>query len=222
MRASVDLQANHPSAPEHHQEILNWLQVRPFAEEIEGEELKVLSTALGTLSREQVLQSSAEVEAAAIIGWALNLLPHPPHDRPVLALGIRHAFGLENPHLLQRLLQELELQPLGKLQKLSRQLEWICARLQQCWLLPTADFVSAQGRKEALEIGVPLSQGDLSLQGLPAHQAPSAQIARCLQSLEPRRQALRWLQGGSLLYTRPIPSPKWKLPCRLVSSPQDR
>lgn len=217
VRASVDLQANHPEARDAYQEILGWLENRPFTEELEAPELARLSTPLGELSREEVLACSTEFEAAGVLGWALGFLPPPPLQGPVRAPEVVHAFGLRNPALLARLLQHLNLRPRAELDREQQRLELVAQRLVRRWMGSLASPEGCQERwsDQAREAGLPLLAGDLTLEGLPVTEAGDAQVARALQTLGPRRRALSWLQGDAVLYSQ---APDLELPRRLTLS----
>jgi hypothetical protein len=204
MRASVDLQAHHPGAQDALAEIRGWLENRPFTEEIESREMERLLVPLGELSREQVLECSSEFEAAAQLGWTLDFLPPPPEDRPCQAQDVIQAFGLKNPRLLKILLGNLRLLPLESIARQSRRVDLTYQRLARLWFLDDVGSDPSQERwvQQALEVGLPLIDGDLWIQGTSVKQAPTSLVTRALQSLEPRRRALAWILGDSLLYSR--------------------
>lgn len=204
MRASVDLQADHPAAAMALEEIQGWLDNRPFAEEIEERELATLGAPLGKLTPAQVVECSAEFEAAATLGWTLGFLPLPREDQVSPAQVVMEAFGLEDPQLLADRLESLRLRPVEEIHQHAHRLELFYQRLaRHCFLAEGAPDPSHEHwLSQAFEVGLPLVAGDLCLHGTPLEQAPPHYVTRTLAALEPRFRALAWVLGDSLLYSR--------------------
>lgn len=216
LRASLDLQAGHDRAAEVLAELGEWTRTDPVVAELEEDELRLLTTPLGALTPAELLECSWEFEAAAVLGWALRLLPLPAHDRLAEAADVLAAFGTEDPAVMRALLGGLRLRPAAEIARAAARNHAVRVRLARRRF---QDGARPPGWTDAaFDAGVPLRAGDLVLDGRPVAEADEARIEECLLATGPRWRAFRWMRGEVLLYSD-APRPGRVLPGRPALAP---
>lgn len=208
-RASVDLQASHPAAQAHYEELQQWLRTRQFTSEMESSEQGRLAAPLGELTAEELVELSLEFEAAAVMAWALRFLELPAHDHFVRGREVLDALGMSSPVGMEARLAQLCLRPAAEVHVQSRRVHTIHWRLRRHQLVedPSAGAASMESwRAEAEELGIELVDGELPVDGVPLTSVAEARARACLGAVEPRHRALNWLQGYYLLYSE-VPRP---------------
>ena len=197
---------NDPGVEQARQNILRWVDDVGIRDELEPDEAQLLQLPLGAPERQDVINQTWRVEGLAVLAWALQRLPLPPHDRPVDPGQVLPAVGLLRADRAKALLSEPPLRPRDELAAMQTRLLAIHWRLRDFGLRPRVmNFRKfCDGRTAWLgEVdlaGVQLVGDDLALGDHAIAKAPKELFHATRSAATERHQAINWLVDGGDSY----------------------
>lgn len=193
-------------------ELQDWAQC--LDEEFQSSERAVVMSAPGTLSEQDLSQSSWLIEGAAVLTWALGLGEPLPYDRMCKPSLVKEQLGFFEPDRLTRI-SAPTLRPRGEIVKEFERMWAIHWRLTDYrirqevmrfedlakrspfWFGPLATdgIPTAPVRKPHVEVA------DMAIRGHAISQATDEDRRQCESIVVERRQALGWASGLAVAYS---------------------
>jgi hypothetical protein len=203
-RGSIEGDAGSKDAERFREEILDWVYDLSLSDEIESDELELLTSPLGTLPKQRAIDAGWRGEGLAILAWALKKIDLPAHDQIVDSPTIAYSLGFlkdENSTVLQN----PQLRTAKECNQLAEAMFSFHWRLRQysmdqaamnfiefardCWFGP-------------LELnGLRCIEDDLAIGDNPISKAPNEAWRKCLSIGQERHQAANWLKGVEKIYS---------------------
>jgi hypothetical protein len=186
-----------------HERLPQWLEALGLREECETGEWNAITTPLGELAKQTMINLVWRVEGAVSLLWALRKIELPPYDNYIRRDSIcpRIVFNEE----AQRLLNEPKLRTQAELEHMADLYLMLHWRLREYHLRPQPlDFVTfarncewAMMPIEAVEV----INDDLALRGQPISAVSSDIFHECLSCAQERHHAANWLLGQDPVYS---------------------
>lgn len=177
----------------------SWLAEVEAEPELEPWERAALSQPLGTLTIETRSAGSWRSEGLAVLGWALGRWDLPPHDQCVAWERLLDAFAFLQPAAVT-LPGAASLRSTGEIDAAAHRAFTLHWRLRHFSLAPCHMNFLEEAGQENLE-GVPLSEADLSIDGVPIARAATDTVQRALAIAAERHRAFNWLRGYNPIYS---------------------
>jgi len=203
-RCAIEGDAGNPAAEALRESVLYWVGEVGVAVEMEDQELELLRTPVGQLSRRQHVEGAWRGEGLAVLVWALGRCELPAYDVLAVPYDIAQAIGFREP-TQDTILAGACLRSAGELSALADQMFSVHWRLREYSLAGKAiDFVSVA--KEAWFGPRPISNlrlagGDLEIRGVAISSAPELVWREVMSIARERQQAANWLIGQEVLYS---------------------
>lgn len=202
----VDLEAHHDATEVAELTLLarDWLAAHGYAAELEPDEAAVLAAAPGLLTRADRERFAAQPEAAAVLGWALQLCPLPPFDSDADGAATAAALGwlTEGGAALAT---QARLRPREQLMALLDALGAVHWRLLEH--TRRADAAVSMQHFGATEHAWPpavtpceLLDGDLAIGGRALRELTPTTLFATLRRLQERHRAALWALGQQSEY----------------------
>lgn len=203
-RSAIEDEANNPEAEAFRRQTLAWLDDVGAREEVEPNELAVLSAPLGTLAERQVIDCSWCGEGLGVLAWALGRYELPSYQKTVSSPDAADALGFMTPEAAD-VIKSAALRGPAQLEALAERLLALHWRLRQFSLRPERmDFLSFAPTAYfgPLDIeGLEFVRGDLAIDNRPLMDVAEARWRECLSIARERQQAANWLCGQEVLYS---------------------
>lgn len=204
-RGSIETNAREPEAEALRVRVVEWLGRMEVTDEAEPRELAMLHALLGTLAPQQAIDAVWLSEGLAVLAWALQRFPLPPHDEEVDPQDVAEALDFLRDDAAD-LLNVPTLRSHKEIEWLGDQLYDVNTRLRQFrrHAIPVdfAAFLSTEeGDASALQY-VRLVENDLAIGGLPIFKAASGDLDTVVQISSRRHESANWLLGQEPLYSQ--------------------
>ncbi len=182
-----------------------WLQDLDLRSECEPEEWERITTPVGELDDQAMVDSTWRFEGLGVLCWALGLFDLPRYDTMIDVDELMAATGFLDPARGRAVLEKPRLRPGEELNEKANQILAFHWRMRDFSLRPVAmDFLEFG---ETCWFG-PIStdwaetvERDLALDGLPISMASEDTIGRCTSIAMERHVAINWLRGFSRIYS---------------------
>jgi hypothetical protein len=203
-RVGIERDADSPDAEIFREEILDWLAGLSLTEEIESNEQALLTSPLGSLSRQSAVDASWRSEGLAILAWALKKIDLPLQDEMVDSPAIAYSLGFLNDEA-ETVLNNPELRSGEELSRLAELMFAFHWRMRQ-FSLDQAAMNFVEFARECwfgpLEIeGLRCIDNDLAIGDKPISQASEEAWRTCFSIAQERHLAANWLTGGEEIYS---------------------
>jgi hypothetical protein len=180
-----------------------WAEALDLAAELEPEEAEVLARPQGKLRAQEVIDGVWRVEGAAMLAWALNLVPSPRYDIQVDVDPLLQAIGFLDADRCRGILSDPSLRIGEELARCAAQMLAYHWRMVDFRVQPRAakfDAVAIFGGPFDLSWAT-LADGDLVLQGEPISAADAGVVGLCSSISIERFRAANWLVGLDAIYS---------------------
>lgn len=204
-RSGIEQDAGNKQAENFWGEVIKWIEQLGLSSEVEPEEMEMLRTPLGKLSKKQHIDASWQTEALAVLAWALKKSSLPDYD--VQADGPQSAqiLGFLNERN-QTVLNDAQLREPEEIGVLGDHLFVVHWRLRQFSLdqsrMNFEDFARSAWFGPLPLDGLNLLDDDLEIQGVPIFKATEKQWREALSITQTRHQAVNWLLGQNPIYSQ--------------------
>ncbi|QXC59969.1 DUF4272 domain-containing protein [Aquihabitans sp. G128] len=182
--------------------VLAWCAAVGIDAELEPAEVQLLQAPGGDVTAEAVIDGSWSVEAAAVLAWALSLLPLPEVDRLVDPGELIRAVGFPDATRTIAVLASARLRPSAELDELRRALATVHWRVRELVRRPEAIDLVALAAAEDLPLdpaGLRLVDGDLAVGDGAISAAEPAALRLLTSTVLERHRAANWLAEGGVL-----------------------
>lgn len=207
-RGAIEGDVDEPEAEALRVRVLDWLGRVGVTDEAEPHELTMLNSPLGILTVGQVMAAGWRAEGLAVLAWALQRFPLPPHDEEVSSQDVAEALDFLWDDAAD-ILKAPTLRRQAEIEWLGDQLYDVNTRLRQFrrWGVRNdfAAFVSNGGSTASTLRYIRLAGNDLAIGGLPISKAAPEDIVPVVRISNERHQAANWLLGQEELYSKVTP-----------------
>jgi len=207
-RGSIETNATEPEAEALRVRVVEWLGRMSVTDEAEPRELAMLHAMPGTLAPQQAIDAVWLSEGLAVLAWALQWFPLPPHDEEVDPQDVAEALDFLWDDAAD-LLHAPMLRSHREVKWLGDQLYDVNTRLRQFRRHPIPVDFAAFLSTRATEKGdasapqyVRLAGSDLAIGGLPIFKAARGELDTVIQISSRRHEAANWLLGQEPLYSQ--------------------
>ena len=205
-RALLEHDAAEVDDPESlRREIYEWVTGLRLLDELEPDEAKVLQRPVGTLDERAFLDSMWRVEGLAVLAWALNLHPLPPHDETVVPFELYEALGFRDVDAGRSIIANAQLRDADELEQMLGLLLGVHWRVRDYSLRQEAmDFLDFAKNNwfGGFDIGqTRVIQGDLAIGDHAIDDASPEQVEMASSIASERHLAINWLHGYSEVYS---------------------
>lgn len=206
VRGGMENDARDPRTPAMYQDLLAWVQAVGLADELEAEEAEVLRRPLGALDPQAGTNAMWVVEGLCVLAWALGRFDLPPHDEQVEPHELWNAMRLMDADGARALVAQAALRPEDEIRTLRERMFALHWRLRDYGIRPRLMDFGEFARTAwfgPLDItGVPLVDGDLSINGSRIDRASPQALGSAFSAAMERHKAANWLCDGPALYSR--------------------
>jgi hypothetical protein len=204
-RSGIEDDAGNSEAETFRESIISWITRLNLDSEAERDEIALLGTPLGGLSRKSAIESGWKAEGLAVLAWALGSYELPVYDSQVAGPDIAEALGfLEEKS--NTILRSPKMRSPKEIEDLGEQLFSLHWRLRQFSIdRLSMDFeaFAKTGYFGPLSLkGITLIDKDLEIRGVAISQADETDWREVLGIVQERHQAVNWLRGQELLYSQ--------------------
>lgn len=205
-RALLEHDAEEVDDPESfRREIYEWVEGVGVLDELEPDEAKVLQRPVGTLDERAFLDSMWRVEGLAVLAWALQLHPLPPHDETVVPFELYETLGFRDVETARSIIATAQLRDADELEQMLGVLLGVHWRVRDYSINPQAmDFVSFA--KDNWFGGFDIGQtrvidDDLAIADQTINDASPENLQVASSIASERHLAINWLHGYSEIYS---------------------
>jgi hypothetical protein len=202
-RAFLDIE-RWTDCQETHLRLLRWLDTHELMLEAEHPEALMLESPVYTLEQPEIVDGVWRTHGVWVLAWALGLGEVPVHDVEPRPAELTAGLGLmtDSP----RALAAPVLRSPEELQWLRRRLVTVRWRLREVFVKDRAMDLEAVVRRAPPGIfnleGIPLTEGDLAIEGVPLVRANPRTVQHCLNAVEEQLRTLHWPMGQRPLYSQ--------------------
>ena len=204
-RSGLEQDAGNKEAEKFRQHVVNWLEQLNLHTEAEPQELKLLKTNLGGLSRKETMDGTWHAEALAVLAWALGKYELPTYDVQVDGPEIASNLGFLNERGTT-VLHSPSLRSSEEINAFADHLFTLHWRLRQFSLdqapMDFENFAKTAWFGPLSMDGIRLREKDLEIRGLPLSTVPMEEWREALSIVQERHQAVNWLQGQERIYSQ--------------------
>ncbi len=205
-RALLEHDAEEVEEPELlRREIYEWVESLGILDELEPDEAKALQRPVGTLDERAFLDSMWRVEGLAVLAWALQLHPLPPHDETVVPFELYETLGFRDVETARSIIANAELRDTDELEQMLGVLLGVHWRVRDYSINPQAmDFVNFAKDNwfGGFDIGATrVIDGDLAITDHAINDAPPENVQMASSIAMERHLAINWLHGYSEIYS---------------------
>lgn len=186
-----------------HSRLLRWIDFVDLRAEFEPMELGAIEADLGSLDPQTVVNGTWRSEGLGVLAWALGATGISAHDQLVDPSSVANSVFFLADNALDRS-KNLKLrspQELAKFSGVQLALHW---RIRDFSLRPQAMDFGKYNEKPwygpPVE-GIPFSEDDLAIDGLPIAKAPTSRLRECQSIAMERHRAINWLEGWHETYS---------------------
>jgi hypothetical protein len=205
VRGVMEGDARDPRTPAMYQDLLAWVEQAGLADELEAKEAEVLRRPLGGLDPQAATDAVWTLEGLGVLAWALGRSHLPPHDELVHPHALWDAMGLMDAEGARALVAQAALRPRDEILTLRERLFALHWRLRNYGIRPNvmdfAEFARTAWFGPLNITGLPLADGDLSIEGRRIDRAPPEALGRAGSVAHERHKAANWLWEGPALYS---------------------
>lgn len=181
------------------EELRTWVEREGLEGELEEEEQGTLfEPTIGGMGRQERIDAMWRFEGAAVLAWALGLLPLPPHDQVVDIRELARAVGLSEP--APEGVRAPRLRPADEIVAMRERIFSIHWRLVDFRIRPVAlDFPEVARRSTfgLVTDAAMLIGSDLAVRGRPIAEADPRDVGLASSIARERHQAANWLVGDA-------------------------
>jgi uncharacterized protein DUF4272 len=203
-RSGIERDAGNAQAEKFRGNVVDWLTQLKLDSETEPAEMELLQTSLGELSQRVLVDTSWRTEGLAVLAWALGKYDLPSYDTQAVGFPIAETLGFMRPREAT-VLHAPKLRKRKEIKALADQIFALHWRLRQFALHRSAinfEEVARTAWFGPLLKNLPLRDNDLALNGQPLSKTAEPQWRKALSTAQERHQALNWLEGHGVVYSR--------------------
>jgi len=204
-RALLEQSAADPGAAPAHAKCVAWCERIGLRQELEPSEWTLLTTPLGQLPARDGMNASWLAEPMGCMAWALQLAELPDYETEADGAEIANALFFLREDARESLARA-RLRPHADLERLCDTYLTVHWRLRQFSLqaeqIDFAKFARECDWANMRLDGIRLSNGDLSVGGMPLTAAPESLWRNRLSIASERHRAAEWLLGQKPLYSQ--------------------
>jgi hypothetical protein len=197
-RSNSDSEPSNPDAIELWERLKGWVERLDLAVEMEPREREMLYAPLGTLDEKRRIRGTWDVEALAIMAWALRRFPFPKHDEQVNPYEVTDSVWFLSDDAAE-VIQSAELRSPEELNACRELFYAIHCRLREYLRTRSPSNFSEWIEVDwlnALGIEIPLApQQDLRIDDIELALAEDEKIKQCEFVTSERHRAIIWLVG---------------------------
>jgi hypothetical protein len=202
-RSAIEDDADNVEAETFRRDVLAWLHDVGVTDEIEPEELALLSAPLGALNERQVIDGSWRGEGLGVLAWALGRHELPSYQQTISSPDAADSIGFMTSEATE-LIESARLRGTEEREVLADRLFALHWRLRQFSMRPEhMDFMSFARTAYfgPLDVeGLEFVRDDLAIDGRPLMDVGEARWRECLSIARERQQAANWVCGQETLY----------------------
>lgn len=204
-RAILEQDAETPEATGTYKDLLAWVKAIGLRDEFEPDEWAVLQRPPGRLDPDMQTNATWRLEGLVVLAWALGRFEIPPHDQLVSLNPLWRSLGLLDAAAAKDLLAAPTLRPRPDIAALRGRLFALHWRLRNFGITPKSMDFAAFAETcwfGPLDLaGLPLADGDLTLQGERIDRAGADAFSTARSTAQERHQAANWLWEGPEQYS---------------------
>jgi hypothetical protein len=185
--------------------LADWFWTLNVGHELEDHERHILDQPLGAIGRDEAMAISQQLEAVAVLAWALELAELPAPDQFVQAKRLADVLGLFREDT-RFVIDSAELRHEHDLRAAADQIMAVHWRLREFAINPNAiDFerMCAESWFGPIDPGsIPMLNGDLSIGNVALVDSDPATVARISVTIQHRHRAINWLCGHHPVFSQ--------------------
>lgn len=204
-RSGIEGDAGNPEAEAFRESIISWMTRLGLDAEAEPEEIALLRTPLGKLSKKLAIDSSWKAEGLGVLAWALGKYELPNYETQVAGPEIADTLGFMEERG-STVLHSPKLRSPQEIEELAGQFFSLHWRLRQFSIdgnpMGFQEFAKTAYFGPLNLEGIRLVENDLGIRGAPISQANEKDWRETLGIVQERHQAVNWIRGNDILYSQ--------------------